>query len=355
MLARPIGFRLAAAAATLGLALSAAACGSDSDSVSASESISSETRVFAADNGDIEIPVAPQRIVATGYAVPPLIESDAPLVGISEWKRGIPLMTPDDLAEYESLEKIAGDMSAADTNYEAIARVDPDLIVIGVPQPAMVDLDLGALEAIAPVVAIGPTNPAAWSELTERQLDAVGQLDSYEANKATYDEKAAGIKEKYAGVLGSLEFGHLGAYGESAAGNFQREFAGSWGTNIAQDVGVNYYGEVKEKLGGSQDSSEYPAIENIPESFADADVITYTVEPDGSVGPEVQYVLDSELFKTLPAVRAGKVYGLRYTEAATYTSALQTLDAIDEALAPLLTESAGPSSSAPASSAPSGS
>ncbi len=355
MSARHIGFRLAAASVTLGLALSVAACGSDSDSESATESASSETRIFVADNGEIEIPVAPQRIVATGYAVPPLIEADAPLVGISEWKRGIPLMTQEDLAVYESTQKIAGDMSAADTNYEAIAGVNPDLIVIGVPQPAMVDLDLGALEAIAPVVAIGPTNPAAWRELTKRQLDAAGKLDAYESTKKTYDDKAAGLKEKYAGVLGPLQFGHLGAYGESAAGNFQREFGGSWGTNIAQDIGVNYYGEVKEKLGGSQDSSEYPSIESIPESFADADVITYTVDADGSVGPEVQYVLDSELFKTLPAVRAGKVYGLKYTEAATYTSALQTLDAIDEALAPLLTQSAGPSSSAPASSTSSGS
>lgn len=355
MPARQIGIRLGAAAATLGLFLSAVACGSNSDSAPSSESNSGETRVFAADNGDIEIPVAPQRIVATGYAVPPLIEADAPLVGISEWKRGIPLMTPEDLADYETTEKIAGDMSAADTNYEAIAGVQPDLIIVGVPQPALVDLDMSALEAIAPVVAIGPTNPAAWRDLTRRQLDAAGKLDTYEATKATYEEKAAGLKDKYAGVLGPLRFGHVGAYGESAAGNFQREFAGSWGTNIAQDVGVTYYGEVKEKRGGSQDSSEYPSVENIPESFADADAITYTVEPDGSVGPEVQYVLDSQLFKNLPAVQAGKVFGLRYTEAATYTSALQTLDAIDEALAPLLTESTGPSSSGAPSSAPGGS
>ena len=39
------------------------------------------TRVVSADNGEITVPVAPQRVVATGYAVPALIEADAPLVG----------------------------------------------------------------------------------------------------------------------------------------------------------------------------------------------------------------------------------------------------------------------------------
>lgn len=310
--------------------------------------------MFAADNGEITIPVDPQRIVATGYAVPALIEAEAPLVGISGWSRGLNLMTPEDRETYEATEKVAGD-TATETNYDAVANVRPDLIVIGVPAPVLSEIDMDRLESIAPVVAIGPTVPAAWRDLTRKQMDAAGKVDSYEAAKETYDEKAAGLKEKYADVLGGLQFGHVGAYGEASAGTFQREFADSWGTNIAQDVGVQYYGEVKEKKGGSQDVSEYPAAEEIPASLADADVITYTLEDDGTASPAVQYVLDSPLFKNLPAVQAGKTYGLKNTEAATYTSALQTLDAIDQALAPLLTESTGPSSSAPAPSAPSGS
>jgi iron complex transport system substrate-binding protein len=327
--------------ASLGLVLVVAACGSDSDSES--DTSSAETRVFVADNGEITIPVNPERIVATGYAVPALIEAGAPLVGISAWSRGLNLMTPEDRATYDETEKVAGDQ-AAETNYDAVANAAPDLIVIGVPAPVLGDIDMERLEAIAPVVAIGPTVPSAWRELTRKQMDAAGQVESYQQAKETYDAKAAELKEKYAGVLGGLQFGHLGAYGETSAGEFQREFGNSWGTNIAQDIGVQYYGEVKEKKGGSSDVSEYPAIEGIPESFADADAITYTLEDDGTASPSVQYVLDSPLFKNLPAVKAGKVYGLRYTEAATYTSALLTLDAIDEALAPLLASSAGPSS-----------
>ena len=132
-----------------------------------------------------------------------------------------------------------------------------------------------------------------------------------------------------------MKFGHVGAYGDVAEGTFQREFGGSWGTNIAQDLGVTYYGEVKSKGGNARDVSEYPSIEELP-SFGEADAITYTVDPDGTVSEQVQYVLDSKLWKNLPAVKAGQAYPLRYTEAATYGSALKTLDAIDQALAPVL-------------------
>jgi iron complex transport system substrate-binding protein len=132
-----------------------------------------------------------------------------------------------------------------------------------------------------------------------------------------------------------LKFGHVGSYGEVAKGTFQREFAGSWGTNIAQDVGVTYYGQVKVKGGGSKDVSEYPSIEELTESLGEADAITYSVQPDGTPNEAVKYVLDSELWKNLPAVKAGRTFAIRYTEAATYAAAMKTLDAVDQALAPL--------------------
>ncbi|MEV4377067.1 ABC transporter substrate-binding protein [Streptosporangium sp. NPDC049644] len=325
--------RRLAGALALTLAL-VAGCGS-TDSGEESTAAAPETRVFSADNGEITIPAAPKRVVATGYAVPALIEADTPLVGISSWKRGLAMMTEEDLATYNGIEKIAGE-TAAETNYEAVAKAKPDLIVIGVPKPALGDIDMKRLESIAPVVAIGPSVPSAWRELSRRQSDAAGRLSDFETAKAAYEKRTAELTEKYKGALDGMKFGHVGAYGDVTEGTFQREFTGSWGTNIASDIGVTYYGEVKEKGGGSLDVGEYPSIEELPDSFAEADAITYTLESDGSVSKPVQYVLDSKLWKNLPAVKAGNVFPLRYTEAATYGSALKTLDSIDEALAPLL-------------------
>ncbi|MFB4312163.1 ABC transporter substrate-binding protein [Actinomadura sp. GTD37] len=321
-------WRLAGAlAAALVLATACGSSGTDAEPAA--------TRVFAADNGKVAIPADPQRVVATGYAVPVLIEAGAKLVGISSWKRGLPMMSAADRAVYDGLAKIAGE-AAAETNYEAIAETDPDLIVVGVPMPVLGDLDMKRLQSIAPVAVIGPTLPNSWRRLSHRQADAAGRAGQLAQSKAAYDKKAGELRAKYADALGGLEFGHLGAYGDRSAGTFLREFTDSWGTNIPQDVGVKYYGQVAKKGGGSKDVSETPSLEELPESFGDADAITYTLQPDGEPAPEVQYVLDSELWKRLPAVKDGKVFPLRYTEAATYESAMKTLDEIDRALAPLL-------------------
>ncbi|MGC4893680.1 ABC transporter substrate-binding protein [Micromonospora sp. DT31] len=322
---------IAAAAATLAVVTG---CGSDGDEA-AGKSDTAATRVFSADNGEISIPADPKRVVATGYAVPVLIEADAALVGVSSWKRGLAMMTEQDRATYDKLPKVAGE-AAAETNYEAVAAAKPDLIVIGVPKPALGSIDMKRLESIAPVVAIGPTTPDAWRELSRRQADAAGRSANHQAAKEAYEKKAGELKAKYGTALAGLKFGHVGSYGEIAKGTFHREFAGSWGTNIAQDAGVTYYGEVKEKGGGGLDVTEYPAIEELPESLGTADAVTYTLQPDGTPAEAVKQVLDSALWKNLPAVKAGRVFGVRYTEAATYESALKTLDSIDKAFEPLL-------------------
>ncbi|MFD5557080.1 ABC transporter substrate-binding protein [Streptomyces sp. NPDC127068] len=320
-------------AGALALSLALTGCGSSDDEKGSDAK--DKTRVFAADNGKITIPADPKRVVATGYAVPVLIEAGAPLVGISSWKRGEPMMNEKDLAAYKKLTKVAGEQ-AAETNYEAIAEADPDLIVIGVPAPVLGDIDVKRLESIAPVVAIGPTVPSAWRELSHKQADAAGALKQFDSVKATYEAKASELAKKYESVLPKLKLGHVGAYGEVAKGNFHREFGRSWGSNIAEDVGAKYYGKVKKAGPGSQSVSEYPSIEELPESLGEADAITYSVQADGSVPEPVKYVMDSKLWKNLPAVKAGKTFAFRYTEAATYGQGVQTLDAIDKAFAPLL-------------------
>jgi iron complex transport system substrate-binding protein len=293
------------------------------------------TRTFATPLGDVEIPVAPRRVVATGYAVPVLLEADADLVGVSSWQRGVPLLTPEDRSTYESLPKVAGE-TAQETDYEAVAALAPDLIVVGVPAPALPELDVDRLRAIAPVVAIGPTHPSDWRQESALQAAAAGRLDHAVGAEATYRAEAARLARKYATVLPGLRFGHLGAAGDVAAGTFLREYADSWGTNIAQDVGVRYTGQVATRRGGAGDVSEQTSIELVGESFAGVDAITVTLDPDGSPSPSVAAVMASPLWQQLPAVRAGRVFLVEHTQAVTYPEAMQTLAALDEALRPLL-------------------
>lgn len=320
--------------------MATAACGSGSDGSGAGGSSGSSasgggTRSFTDDSGSVTIPAKPQRIVATGYAVPALVEADAPLVGISSWSRGEALMSSDVKARYDKTPRVAGD-TAKETNYEAIAKAKPDVIIIGVPQPVLKDIDLKRLKSIAPVVTLGPTLPDAWKTLTARQLDAAGLSGHLASSKAAYDKRAGELKAKYAPVLNTMKFAHIGAYGDPGQGNFQREFSRSWGTNIAEDIGVKYPGTVKVKGGGSKDVSEYQSIEQLPAAVAGTDAISYSVEPDGKPSPAISYVQNSPLWKGLSQVKAGKTFAFRYSQAATYPEAMKTLDALDSTLAPLL-------------------
>ncbi len=337
MRTRPARLRRTAAtlaAVSIGLALTGCWAGDGEKETASSE----ETITFTADNGKVEIPAEPERVVATGYAVPVLLEADAPLVGISAWGRGTALMTEEDLATYEATDKIMGE-TADSINYDAVAEADPDVIILGVPLPVLGDVNMERLEQVAPVVVLGPAVPDSWKELGSRQAEAAGVLGNYEEQKKAYYAKADELKAKWADTLEGTQFGAVGAYGDISAGSFHREFAGSWGTNIPTDIGVTYYGEVKDPSeGGSATVTEYPSIEELPKSLGEATHITYAVEDDGTPSEAVQYVLDSPLWKNLPAVKKGHAIALRHTEAATYTSAIKTLEALDAALTETLGE-----------------
>lgn len=322
-------------AAVVGVALLmtlVAACGSGAAQPATAPAA---TRVFAADNGDVIIPARPQRVVATGYAVPTLLGAGAPVVGISDFARALPFLDAEQRRTYDGLPRVAGDTNST-IDYEAIAGLRPDLIILGVPKPALGEFDLTKLRGIAPVVAIGPELPSQWRELSRRQADAAGATAGFDAARTAYEARAAELRTKYQPVLRDVRFGHVGNYGQITQGTFAREFNNSFGTNIAQDVGIDYYGRVRQTGPGSRAVSELTSIEEIVPSLEGADAITYSVNADGSLPPSVRLVLDSGLWPKLEAVQAGRTFPLRLTEATTYGGARKTLDAIDQALSPLL-------------------
>src|SRR3546814_5785229 len=65
------------AAAALAVGVAGCSNSEEASSESSTTAASSQTRVFEAQNGSIEIPSDPQRIVACGYAVLPLIQAGA--------------------------------------------------------------------------------------------------------------------------------------------------------------------------------------------------------------------------------------------------------------------------------------
>ena len=314
-----------AAAATLGLA----GCGSNSSEDTGN---AAATRTFEARNGAVEIPADPQRIVACGYATLPLIQAGADLAAVCEWTREIENMDAETLAAYEALPKVAPDGSVAALDYEAVTAARPDLIILGVPARAREELDMAKLEALAPVVFLGPTDPGQWRELGEQYADAAGVADAYGEFKQEYETRAAEIAQTYAAALGGLKFAGLCSSCGIEPGEFFREYASSYTTNLFDDLGLEFPGEPADP---ADLHGEYLSLEQMPANLADVDVIVFGVDADGTVPPELQAVFDSPLWQNLPAVRAGNLVPVRHANAATYETALLALESIDTGLAAL--------------------
>lgn len=309
------------------------ACGSDDDKGSDAETTAAATtRTFQAQNGAIEIPGDPQSIVACGYAVLPLIQSGANLSGICEWGREDDNMDADTRKAYDALPKVGPDGAISELNYEAVTAADPDLIILGVPSRAQSQVDMGKLQALAPVVFLGPTTPADWRTLGEQFADAANVSDSYGAFIEQYDERAQEISKKYQDKLGVLKFAGVCSVCFPDPGEFVREYKSSYVTNLFDDLGLQFPGRPDNPEDGH---AEYVAFERISDKLGDADVIVYGVELDGSVTPEMQELMASPLWQNLPAVKAGNLVPVKHAQAATHQTALLALDSIDEGLGAL--------------------
>src|SRR3546814_14824642 len=103
-------------------------------------------------------------------------------------------------------------------NYEAVEKVDPDVIILGVPLPVLGDVNMDRLEKIAPVVVLGPSLPADWKKLGGRQADAPGVLTNFEEHKAPYYARADELKATHAEVVRGLDFALPAPYGAGGGG-----------------------------------------------------------------------------------------------------------------------------------------
>jgi len=320
------------AAAALAVGVAGCSNSEEASSESSTTAASSQTRVFEAQNGSIEIPSDPQRIVACGYAVLPLIQAGANLAAVCEWTRELGNMDDKTKAAYEALPKVAPDGNVSQLNYEGIVAAEPDLIIMGVPARVESQLDMAQLKAAAPVVFLGPTVPADWRVLGEQFADAANVSDTYGEFKDDYDAKTAELAAKYKDKLGALTFGGVCNVCKPEAGTFSREYASSYTTNLFDGLGLQFPGTPADP---ADIHVEQVSIEKIGENLGNVDVIVYGLNADGSMSPQLQELVNSELWKELPAVKAGNVVQVRHSLAATYQTALLTLDSIDEGLSKL--------------------
>lgn len=289
------------------------------------EASTATIRTFEDSTGPVEIPAEPQRIVALARAVPSLLEVGAPVVGVSTYS-DMAWLEPDQIAEYEALPNVG---LHSELNIEAIAALEPDLIISGIPARVFASIDQSRLREVAPVLDLGPLTPADWRDYGAKMADASGASDEFGTQREEYEAAAAEVHEKYRDKIDGVSFAAVDVYESIDPGMFSREYSGSYTTNIAEDAGLVFEGAATDEDGGA--FSEDVSIENLS-SLAEYDVLVYPVQPDGTPTLQMQELLDSAVWQSLPAVQVGRVLAVAYTDALTYPGAMKTLKSLSAAL-----------------------
>ncbi|WP_168176588.1 ABC transporter substrate-binding protein [Williamsia sp. 1135] len=304
------------AALLLALVVVLTGCSSSSDDEGGSGD-SSETKTVTTLDGPVEIPADPQRIVALRNTAEALVLLDGNVVGVPEgYTEEMFGDNTEAWARYQALPKI-GKMD--DPDLEKVAALEPDLILGGVPQVYWADVNQEALGQIAPVVNLDTGSVSSeWTRVFAETTDIAGLNEAGTAKKDEYEARAAEVHDKHAAKIDGTKFVAIASW---TPGTVYTQPAGSFTPQKAQDAGLVFpEGELAEV-----------SVEQLG-TLAEYDAILYPVQPDGTPTPEMQAVLDSELFKSLPAVRAGRVLAVSHTRPQTYDAGLASLDSLDEQL-----------------------
>lgn len=245
-------------------------------------------------NGEVRIPREPQRIVALGY-LGYLLTLDLKPVGA----------TSDELRYTFLKDKIAGiaDMGGYPYSLEKILALDPDLIII------MDGQNYQQLSRIAPTIVIPWTSPDTYEQL--RSLAEM--LDRSAAAKAwirRFEAQGRQAREKLAGVLGEDET--VGVY-EIWAKAFWvvNRYYGRGTRNLYQTLGLKPPAGIEQYVLGKK-SGLNMSLELLPRYAADHMFISvYAAEGDAK---RVQEIMNSAIWRNLPAVKKGRVYELNFEQ-----------------------------------------
>lgn len=311
------------------LALGIAGCGSGE-----SGEPSGETRTVESPVGPVELPVEPERLVP-GYTteIDYALVLDLPLAAATGATGGAnqPLAGYQPEDELQDLPKVT---TYPEANYEQIAAVGPDCIL---DQAGATDEDrYGRLSQIAPTFVFRDSDEAEGLEYGRpnwrRSLRTVGRAfgrgEVAEDFVAGYEARAEDLRERLAGRWSGATFAVL----LPLAPNLYVD-----GRESHQPCRVLF-----EDLGLApapflEPDSRELSPEKIPE--VDADVIFLRLRPkEGSRErdrEEAAPILDSPLWKRLPAVESGRVH--EFDQELTYTGPLTAdtfLDVVERSLLP---------------------
>ncbi|UOQ50357.1 iron-hydroxamate ABC transporter substrate-binding protein [Gracilibacillus caseinilyticus] len=279
-------------------ALLLAACGNTEDSTStdeadtqetsnqeqaAEEASSSETFTYDSEEGPMELPANPQRIVALSYA-PNVLALGGNVVGVDEWTYNNPIME----------DKLEGIESVTEESLEKIIELDPDLIIVG---SWLKNID--KLKEIAPTVSFtyGKLSYLEQHEeigkVLNKEQEAKDWVENFKARATqTGEEIKAKIGEDATVSVLENDVKQMAVFGDN------------WGRGtelLYQELELNMPEKVKEK---ALADGYYSLSLEVISDFA-GDYIVLSKNPDGDTS-----LLETETWNNIPAVQNGNVLEL---------------------------------------------
>lgn len=313
--------------ATAATTSTAGTAGSETPSSTAGRDGAGETRVLPSFYGDVEVPVAPQRVVAVSYDTPWQLQAvGVRPVAVQDYGKWVTEFSAD---QQEFVEGVATVGAYGDLNLEAVAAARPDLIVgdgYEIDEPTY-----ELLSAIAPTFIAGSDIRGDWKSISSQIADAAGAGDAVGKLRDEYDSTLARLRAQYADEL-ARNWAHF-SLGDNPSDFSVQYPTGTTGALLFTELGATLAPSVPE--GSPESGYESISTEKIADVLGGADVLVHFLNADGSPNPAIQAVIDMPVFATLPAAVAGHVYGMT-TSVTDYATAIRYLEELEAtALEPL--------------------
>ncbi|HET6508082.1 MAG TPA: ABC transporter substrate-binding protein [Baekduia sp.] len=310
--------RFLGGAAAAGLSLGLAACGGADDDTKAAAA--DATRTVATPKGRVEVPARPSRVVAINdYALYTMLDLGLDPIGI--YSAGEQYVPPTYLDRWRGLPVINDEKVAGELSVEKILALKPDLIIGIDAQKA----PYGQLSKIAPTVLLPFTaSNGAWRPMAKGTAEALGRTEDLRALDAKLVQRAAKVKADHADALARWRFDLL-------QGGFDNGQFWTYGakSNIGDVLGMT--GMALARASAAASEQQTVSYENL-DRLADADVVFYYTNNDGTpanLGPKL---FAQKGFKLLEAVKAKRLIGSVNFLLVSYGTATAALDDLDRGL-----------------------